>query len=152
MAAARHRGTAVIEVMVNCVIFNDGTFDIYTDKDKSADHVIKLRHGEPMLFGKENEKALIMDGALPKVVQLSDMNVSKEKIMKHDKAFASSSYAYMLASMEHPQFPMPVGILRQVTAPTYEDSMKEQENEITSRRKRPGLDEILCAGDTWVVR
>jgi len=150
-AAARHRGTAVIEVLVNCVIFNDGIFDLYTNKETAADNVVKLKHGEPLIFGKNSDKALVMDGVSPKVVGINDSGISAERFIRHDASFESSSFSYMLASMDHPEFPLPVGILRQVSKPTYEDAMLSQEVGITSKRKRPTLDEVLTAGDTWTV-
>src|SRR5674476_619167 len=82
--AAKHKGTSVIEVLQNCVIFNDGIHDVVTDKEVRDDRTIILKHGQPMIFGKENDKGLILDGLKLKVVKLGENGISEKNLLVHD--------------------------------------------------------------------
>ena len=112
--AARHKGTSVIEVLQNCVIFNDGIHDTIADKEVRDDRTLILHHGEPMIFGKGNDKGLILDGLKLKVVKLGENGITEKDILVHDAHEPNPGIHYMLANMKYPEYPVALGVLRAV--------------------------------------
>jgi 2-oxoglutarate ferredoxin oxidoreductase subunit beta len=149
--AARHTGTSFIEILQNCNIFNDGAFESYREKDLRDDNVIHLKQGEPLVFGKANDKGIRMRGHFePEVVTLGN-GVTEKDLVVHDEQ-APAGYAFMLAQMEAPGFPMPIGVLRNVAAPALEFTMREQISQVTAKKGPGDLKALLYSGDTWEVR
>jgi 2-oxoglutarate ferredoxin oxidoreductase subunit beta len=131
--AAKHKGTSVIEVLQNCVIFNDGIHETVTGRDVRDD-----RHCpacEPMIFGKENDKGLILDGMKLRVVKLGENGISEKNILVHDAFEPNPGIQYMLANMRYPAYPLALGVIRQVPGPTYENDVVSQINEIKNSSK-----------------
>ncbi len=124
--AARHKGTSVIEVLQNCVIFNDGIHDTIAAKEVRDDRTIILKHGEPMIFGKDNEKGLILDGLKLKVVKLGENGITEKDLLVHDALESNPGIQYMLANMKYPEYPVALGVIRAVSGPTYEKAIEEQ--------------------------
>ena len=149
--AAKHKGTSVIEVLQNCVIFNDGIHDIVTDKEVRDDRTIILKHGQPMIFGKENDKGLILDGLKLKVVKLGENGVTEKNILIHDAFESNPGIQYMLANMSYPEYPVALGVVRSVEAPTYDRSVHNQIDEIKKTAKIKCMDDLLMGGSTWNV-
>src|SRR3954465_4362589 len=125
-AAAHHKGISFVEVYQNCNIFNDAAFEYFADKAVRSDNMIYLEHGQPMVFGKNRDKGIRMNGARPEVVTIGENGVTVDDLLVHDIHQKDPSVAFMLARMEYPEFPQPVGIFRSVERPTYEDLMAEQ--------------------------
>lgn len=150
--ASAHKGTAVIEVLQNCVIFNDDTFADITNRDVRADHQLHLKHGEPMIYGANGDKGIMLDGTELKAVKIGENGVTKEDILVHDAKKASPNLAFMLSRMRLPEFPVPMGIFRAVEVPTYEKLVHEQINQIKAKKPKPDLDKLLHGGDTWIVK
>ena len=136
-----------MEIYQNCNIFNDGAFLDLTEKDVKDDHILFIRHGEPMIYGKNKDKAIVLDGFNPKVVNTAD--VPPEQIVKHDET--NPILASILAKMTDMEgFPTPLGIFLAVSRSTYEDEMTDQIN--TAREKSAGdLKKLLNSGNTWMV-
>ncbi len=151
-AAAHHKGTAFLEVFQNCVIFNDGAFDHLTKKGEKEEHVLFLEHGKPMIFGKEKDKGIILDGSEPKVVNLNDGKYTIDDILVHDETDESGILAFILAHMtDHPDLPTPVGILRRIKKPTYDEALYKQMEEVTAKKGKGTLEDLLNEGNIWEV-
>jgi 2-oxoglutarate ferredoxin oxidoreductase subunit beta len=148
--AAKHKGTSFIEIFQNCNIFNDGAFESYREKDLRDDNVIHLKQGEPLIFGKAKDKGIRMNGPFtPEVVALGG-GVTEKDLVVHDEK-GPAAYAFMLAQMESPAFPMPIGVLRNVEAPVLDEAMREQMAQVTAKKGVGDLKELLYGGETWDV-
>jgi 2-oxoglutarate ferredoxin oxidoreductase subunit beta len=151
--AAAHRGAAFIEILQNCNIFNDGAWFDITEKDARSEHVVQLEHGKPLIFGKNRDKGIKMDGLELEVVQLGN-GVTEKDLLVHDETHPRPSYAFVLAHMEHrPGFPTPIGVLRNWSdVPRYEDVVTSQIADVVAKKGKGDLEKLLSAGDTWEVR
>jgi 2-oxoglutarate ferredoxin oxidoreductase subunit beta len=149
--AAKHKGTSVVEVLQNCVIFNDGIHDTVADKEVRDDRTIILKQGQPMIFGKGNDKGLILDGLKLRVVKLGENGISENNLLVHDALEINPGIQYMLANMSYPEYPVALGVIRSVTGPTYERSVEEQISEIQKTAKIKCMDDLLLSGSTWNV-
>ena len=150
-AAARHKGVSFVEVYQNCNIFNDNAFDYFAERGVRSDHMIYLEHGQPMIFGKERNRGIRMNGARPEVVTLGENGVTVDDLLVHDIYQKDPSVAFMLARMEYPEFPQPLGIFRTVERDTYEDMMRAQIDLAVTKQGRGQLEKLIHSGDTWVV-
>ena len=153
-AAAKHKGISFLEVYQNCNIFNDGAFNSFAERSVRADNVLYLEHGKPMIFGKERNKGIRMNGAHPEVVHLGENGITENDLLVHDIHLQDPSVAFMLARMEYhegSEFPQPVGIFRAVERATYEDMMTDQIEAAISKHGPGSLDKLINSGDTWVV-
>jgi 2-oxoglutarate ferredoxin oxidoreductase subunit beta len=151
-AAARHKGVSFVEVYQNCNIFNDGAFDYFADRQVRSDNMIYLEHDKPMVFGKNRDRGIRMNGAHPEVIQLGgETNLTENDCLVHDTHLADPSVAFMLARMEQPLFPQPVGIFREVQRETYEDLLVAQIDAAIAQKGAGSLEKLINSGDTWVV-
>jgi 2-oxoglutarate ferredoxin oxidoreductase subunit beta len=147
--AARHKGTSFVEIYQNCNIFNDQAFEYATGKGTKDDTTIYLEHNRPLVFGKEHNKGVRLNGMDPEIVALGD-GVTEDDLLFHDEKQAEPSLAYLLSRMHYPDFPEPMGVFRCVERPTYEDLVMDQIHE--ARKERPGrLEDLFDEGETWVV-
>lgn len=149
--AARHKGASVVEVLVNCVIFNDGIHKQLTDKENRADRTIFLRHGEKMLFGKENEKGLVLDGLKLKVVTIGQDGYTLDDILVHD-AHTEDNTLHMMLGMMSGDMPVAMGVIRDVAAPVYDQEVEKQIAEVQANNPTRTLKELLMKGEVWEVK
>jgi 2-oxoglutarate ferredoxin oxidoreductase subunit beta len=150
--AATHKGSAFIEILQNCNIFNDGAWETLTDTNVRSDHTITLEHGQPLVFGKNRDKGIRRKGLELEVVTLGN-GTSEKDLIVHDEKNPNPAYAFLLSRMElHPGFPAPIGVLRAVDEPRYEDRIAAQIRDVTAKRGPGDLDKLLRAGDTWEVK
>ena len=149
--AARHKGASVMEMLTNCVIFNDGTHKEISDPAVKADRTIVLRHGEKMLFGADRKKGLVLDGKSLKVVTVGENGVTEDDILVHDAHCPDMGMHLMLAEMKAPDFPVALGIIRDVEADTYDAAVNRQVEEVSSKAKIHCVDDLLRSGSTWEV-
>jgi 2-oxoglutarate ferredoxin oxidoreductase subunit beta len=149
--AARHKGTSVIEVLQNCVIFNDGIHEEVAGKEVRDDRTLILRHGEPMIFGKNNDKGLILEGLKLKVVKTGEGGVPFDKILVHDATEENPGIHYMLANMKYPEYPVALGVIRAVAGPTYEKALADQISTVQKSSKIRCMDDLLNSGPVWKV-
>ncbi|HEX8352615.1 MAG TPA: 2-oxoacid:ferredoxin oxidoreductase subunit beta [Pyrinomonadaceae bacterium] len=151
-AAARHKGVSFVEVYQNCNIFNDGAFDHFTERSVRSDRVLYLEHGKPMVFGKNRDRGIRMNGTRPEVIQLGpETGLNENDCLVHDAQIEDPSVAFMLARMEQPEFPQPVGIFRDVQRETYENLLAQQIEQSVARQGRGQLQKLIHTGDMWVV-
>src|ERR671936_77689 len=134
--AAHHKGTAFVEVYQNCKIFNDGVFEYATDKSIKADNTLYLEHGKPLIFGKDRNKGIRLNGLDPEVVSLGN-GIAVDDLLIHDEKAEEPSLAYLLSRMGTRRFPECVGVFRCVQRPTYEDQLNQQIEE-SIKKKGPG--------------
>ncbi len=149
--AAKHKGTSVVEVLQNCVIFNDGIHEDVAGKEVRDDRTLILRSGEPMIFGKNNDKGLILDGLKLKVVNIGENGIGIDKILIHDSSEENPGIHYMLANMKYPDYPVALGVIRSVPGQTYERAVAEQISLIQGSSKIKSMDDLLTSGSTWKV-
>ncbi len=148
--AAQHKGTSFIEVYQNCNVFNDGAFMEFADKAVRSDRTLRLEHGQPMLFGKEREKGIRLNGATPEIVEIGN-GVSESDLWVHDETREDPVAAFILSRMHWPDFPEPMGVIRSVERPTYEALVQQQVDEAIERQGEGNLDTLFMEGDTWTV-
>jgi len=150
--AAAHRGTAFIEILQNCNIFNDGAWENLTEREVREDHTIALEHGQPLIFGKKADRGIKLNGLNLEVVNLGN-GISEKDLLVHDEKHPNPAYGFLLSRMEsHPGFPTPIGVLRGVEGPRYETEMNQQIEAIIAKKGKGDLSSLLRAGDTWEVK
>ncbi len=151
-AAALHDGCSVMEMLTNCVIFNDGAHKRLTDPATKADTTIVLRHGEKMVFGKNRDKGLIYDGKKLRVVHIGDEGgFSIDDVLVHDAHTNNIGMHMALAEMKGPEYPVALGVIRDVKDITYDDGVRDQVKEVMAKSKIHCMDELLHSGTTWEV-
>ncbi|MDR2937736.1 MAG: 2-oxoacid:ferredoxin oxidoreductase subunit beta [Prevotellaceae bacterium] len=152
MAAALHKGCSVVEVLQNCVIFNDKTHDIFAARDVREEKTIVLRHGEPMIFGKNKDKGLVLDGTKIKVVKIGENGIAEKDILVHNAHEKAPGIHTLLAAMRG-EFPVALGVIRAVPdSNTYDEKVHEQIAQVKSVRTISDMDELLHSGETWEVK
>lgn len=149
--AHEFKGTAFIEIWQNCNIFNDKTFEDHTDKAVKDDKILFLEHGQPMIFGKESDKGIKMDGARPTVVNLSE-GAATSDVLVHDAHSPDPTLAFMLSRFDElPGLPSPMGVFRSVERPTYEQGVSSQLLHADASKGAGRMDQLLRSGDVWEV-
>jgi 2-oxoglutarate/2-oxoacid ferredoxin oxidoreductase subunit beta len=148
--AAHHKGISFVEVFQNCNIFNDGAFKHFTEREFKEDRIINLEDGKPLVFGKDRNKGIRLNGLKLEVVELGN-GITEADLLVHDAHAADSNLAYMLARMDYPDFPVPVGVFRSVAKPTYEELLEAQVQDSISRMGPGNLEKLLNSGDTWII-
>lgn len=151
-AAYRHKGTAVCEILQNCVIFNDGAYSSVYKKEGRARNAIRLEHGKPMIFGENNEFGLMQEGFGLKTVRLGEGGIAEKDILVHDAHCMDNTLQLKLALMEGPDFPVALGVIRDVDEPTYDEAVHAQMDEVSAKKKYHNFEELLMTNDTWEVK
>lgn len=157
IAAQEHKGASVVECLVNCVIFNNGTHATIADRESRADRTIFLRHGQKMIFGKEQDKGLALEfvnGYIPQLVVVAADDV---RVLTHDANIADPTLHRLLALMGQPnevgqessELPIALGVIRDVEEPTYDESVNEQIAEVQSTVKVHCFDELITTLEQW---
>jgi 2-oxoglutarate/2-oxoacid ferredoxin oxidoreductase subunit beta len=148
--AAKHRGTAFVEIYQNCNIFNDMAFEYATGKDTKDDTTIYLEHGRPLVFGKDRQKGIRLNGFDPEIVTLGD-GVKEDDLLFHDEKASEPSLAYLLSRMHYPTFPEPLGVFRAVERPIYEELLNGQVQDAIKKSGEGTLEALFDEGETWTV-
>ena len=151
VAAARHKGASVVEILQNCVIFNNGIHTPITDREVRADKTIHLRHGEKMIFGKDKNRGLVRDGFLLKAVTIGEDGYTLDDVLVHDAHCQSNFLHQQLAMMDGDTLPLAVGIIRDVEAITYDEGVSKQVEEVRAKKGFDSLRSMILAGETWTV-
>lgn len=150
--AAQHDGFSITEVLQNCVIFNDGAHSAFAkDKATRAENTIILRDGEKMLFGANKEKGIVLDGFKLKVVTVGKDGYTLDDVLTHDSKEPTTYIHNALASMKYPDFPVALGVIRDVDEPTYNNEVARQVSEVQEKSKIKCMDDLLNSGETWTI-
>ena len=149
--AAMHRGTAFVEVLQNCNMFADGTYEALTDMATRDDSRIVLEHGKPMIFGKQRDKGIRLKGLRPEVVTLGADGANEADLLVHDEASPDASPGFLLSQRQAPEFPLPLGIFRNVSLPGYEELCADQSASVIADKGRGRLESLLQGGASWTV-
>ncbi len=152
VAAASHKGASVVEVLQNCVIFNNGIHNYITDREFRAERTIHLRHGEKMLFGKDNGRGLVQDGFLLKAVELGKDGYTIDDVLVHDAHCTSNFLHQQLAMMDGYDLPLAVGVIRDVQSPVYNEEIDAQVMKVKASKGFNTLRDMILAGETWEVK
>ena len=150
-ASARHKGASVTEVLVNCMIFNNGIHKKIVDKEFRADRTILLRHGEKMIYGANNDKGIILDGLKLKSVTIGQDGYTMDDVLVHD-AHCKDNTLHMMLAMMGGDMPVALGIIRDVEAPTYDESVHAQLKEVQEKMPCRTLDQFLRSCETWEIK
>lgn len=161
VAAAKHKGAAVVEELCNCVIFADGIHKLITDSEVRADKTILLEDGKPMIYGKNRDKGLILDGWDIKSVTIGENGITEKDLLVHDAKKLDPTFHLKLAMMGYSPYgyvgaddnlPIALGVIRDVEGPTYDQCVAEQIEEVKGKKPQRTLKELLKSGDTWEVK
>jgi 2-oxoglutarate/2-oxoacid ferredoxin oxidoreductase subunit beta len=146
-----HKGGAFVEIYQNCNVFNDGAFEQITSREARPQMLIPLEHGQPIRFGPDGERGVVLDGqGRAKIVDVAD--VGEDKILVHDERREEPGLAFMLSRLARgPYEPTPVGVFRAVERPTYGDAMQSQLVDAQARQGPGDLSALLHSGATWEV-
>ena len=149
--AREHRGASFVEILQNCIVYNDDVFAGFTARDVAPDRQIHVAHGEPLVFGADRDKGLAVDPASMslKVVAIGEDGAAASGVMAHDET--NPTLAGMLARMQPPEYPVAMGVLYCDPAPTYDSDVLAQVREAGERAPGADLNEYLRRGHTWTV-
>jgi 2-oxoglutarate ferredoxin oxidoreductase subunit beta len=149
--AEKHHGTAFVEIYQNCNVFNDGALFQFTEKESRDDNVVYLEHGKPLVFGKQKEKGIRLNGFTPEAVNITEGTHSINDLLVHDEN--DSTLAFILANMIHdPALPRAMGVFLSILRPTYEEKMKAQITSAKSRKGEGDLQKLLDGDETWEIQ
>ncbi|HSW68249.1 MAG TPA: 2-oxoacid:ferredoxin oxidoreductase subunit beta [Bacteroidales bacterium] len=149
--AARHDGTSVVEILQNCIIFNDKAHSNITSKETRDEYQIILKNGEPMIFGKERNKGIRLNNTLLEVVTIGENGIKEEDVLIHDQYEKDPGIHTMLAKMKPPLFPVAMGVIRSAMYPTYDDLVVAQIEYYKANSPIKNVDDLLLSGDTWEI-
>ena len=146
--AAKHKGTSFVEIYQNCNIFNDGTFSAVYERSEREDRILRLNHGKILVFGKERNKGIRLRGLKPVIVDL-DNDFNEKDLLIHDQFCEDSTLANLLSGFDYPDFPVPMGIIRQVESPTYGEKIEEQVKSQIEKKGVGNLEKLLRGNHAW---
>jgi len=151
--AHQHRGTAFVEILQNCPVFNDNEWLEVENRKTRADTTLSLENGAPLVTGsKGNRKGIRIDAGIPSVVDLTDEeDAIAAGVAVHNERHDSPAYAFALASLARPDFPVPIGVFRAVTRGTYDEMLTGQVETAIEKRGAGDVHSLLNSGDTWTV-
>lgn len=147
--AAKHNGAAVVECLVNCVIFNNGAHGWISDKEHRADRMIVLEHGKPMIFGINRDKGLVLDGWNLKAVTIGENGITEKDILVHDAHCQDDTLHKKLALMEGPELPVAMGVIRDVEEESYDEAVNKQIAEVKAKSKIHCFDDLVESCEKW---
>lgn len=153
VAGAKHRGTSVIEILQNCIIFNDNIHSEVASRQGREENTILLKHGEKMLFGKDNAKGIVRDGWALKAVVVGEDGYTLDDVLTHD-AHCEDSHLHLRLGLMSPvnNLPIALGVIRNVEAPVYEEELEKQLKQAKSKKSNTKLTDFLMAKNTWEMQ
>lgn len=149
--AEKHQGSAFIEIYQNCNVFNDGAFFQFTEKETRDDSIVYLEHGKPLVFGKQKEKGIRLNGFTPEAVNITEGKYSVNDLLVHNEN--DSTLAFILANMIHnPELPRAMGVFLAQDRPTYESLLEQQIARMKAKKGEGDLQALLDGDETWVIQ
>lgn len=149
--AEKHQGLSLVEVLQNCVIFNDKVHAAITGKETKADNQLILEHGKPMLFGADNTKGLRLNGLELEVVTIGENGITEADVLVHDETMANPILHIMLSRMKLPEFPIVMGVIRNVEKNVYDQALHAQRDYEMDNSKFGSLNDLFLSGNTFKV-
>lgn len=149
--AAKHDGTSVMEILQNCIIYADKTHDAITNKEFRDDSQLYLKHGEPLVFGKNLDKGIRLNGTRLEVVTIGQDGVTEKDLLVHDQYQLDPGLHLMIAKMSPPHFPIALGVIRSASFATFDDMVEEQISHAKANSPIQCVDDLLNSGDTWDI-
>ena len=148
--AARHKGTAFIEILQNCNVYNDLAWNVLYDRESKVQHELRLEHGKPLVFGPAaDRRGLVLDGVKPRVVRVKD--VPESALWVHDEHDRATGL--VLGQLWAPEYPIPLGVMADdETVPVYEDTLLAQEQKVIANRGPGDIAALLRSGETWTIK
>jgi len=151
LEAAMYRGASIVEILANCVIFNNKIHGDITGRDTKEDNQLFLEEGKPMIFGKERNKGIVLDGTRLKVVSIGEDGITEDDLLVHDPTTEDAGIHMMLASMATPNFPVALGIIRATPFETINDAVWNSVEHEKETSPYKNVDDLLNSGNTWEI-
>ncbi len=150
--AHAHKGTALVEILQNCPVYNDNEWKEVEDRKTRLEAALALEEGQPLVFGPKRDRGIHIENGVPSVIELgAEDDPIAAGVAVHRSSHESPAHAFALASLARPHFPVPIGVIRAVEQPTYEAVLQDQIDEAIATRGAGDLAELLHSGDTWTV-
>lgn len=149
--AAKHKGASIVEILANCVIFNNKIHGLITARDTKEDFQVYLEAGKPMRYGKDNMHGIILKGTQLESVKIGENGISEEDLLVHDPFTEDPGIHVMLANMSPPDLPAAMGVIRSVKSPTLEESVWESVEHEKENSPLKNMDDLLNSGSTWDI-
>jgi len=149
--AAKHKGTSVVEILQNCVIFFNKAHELITSRETRDDYQLILEHGKPMVYGKDKKKGIRLNGTSLEIVTIGQDGVTEADILVHDQYSKDPGIHMMVARMSPPEFPVALGVIRSVAAETFDDAMMNTINHEQKNSPIKTVDDMLNSGATWTI-
>ncbi len=149
--AAKHRGTSLVEVLQNCLIFNNDIHSSITGKDVRKDNQIYVEHGKPMIFGKNRDKGLILKNSRLEVVKIGENNITEDDILIHDAHDPDDTMHYMLSRMTLPEYPIAMGVIRAYTCTVYESVLYQQIEDAKAKSDIKNIEQLINSGQIFNI-
>lgn len=149
--AAEFKGASIVEILANCVIFQNKIHSLITSRETKEDNQVILESGKPMIFGKEMNKGLILKGTKLQVVEIGENGITEDDILVHDSSTEDPGIHMMLASMSPPEFPAAMGVIRAVKTQTFEENVWKSIEYEREHSKIKSVDDLLNSGNTWDI-
>lgn len=150
--AAAHKGTAFVEILQNCVVFNDDAHKALSHKATRQDSIVYLESGKPLLYGQENNKVIRLAGWEPALATIGQGGITEADALVHDESAANGGLAYFLSQLEQPKFPVPLGVFRDIEMPVYEELNQEIHATARAAKGQGNLAKLLNSGGTWTIQ
>jgi len=148
--AAHHKGSAFVEILQDCNIFNHKAFEYATDKATKEDNILHLEHGKPLIFGKERSKGIRLNGARkPEIVDLTK-GIKEDDLLFHDEH--DESLAFLLSRMKHPEFPEPMGVFYSIEDDCYEELLEKQIRDAKKAKGQGTFESLFENCETYTVK
>jgi 2-oxoglutarate ferredoxin oxidoreductase subunit beta len=150
--AAQHKGTAFVEILQNCVVFNDGAYESLADKATRDDVRVLLEHGQPLVYGKDRDRGIRLRGLHAETVALGEGGAAPADLLVHDERAEDAALAFLLAQLGGDDSPLPLGVFRAIETATYQERHQRQVADARQRKGHGDLAGLLASGDTWVIK
>jgi 2-oxoglutarate ferredoxin oxidoreductase subunit beta len=148
---AAHKGSGILEVYQNCNIFNDGAFKSFNERDVRDERMLQLENDKPLLFGKGKSKGIRLNGVTPEIVTIGENGVTVDDVLVHNENAHEPTLSYILGRMQFPEYPVPMGVFRAVSKPSYEEMLNNQISNVTGAKGPGNLEKLINSGETWVI-
>jgi 2-oxoglutarate ferredoxin oxidoreductase subunit beta len=150
--AHAHRGTSFVEILQNCPVYNDGEWEEIEDRKTRSEATLQLEDGRPLVWGPPKaQRGIRLVNGVPSSVKLDERDPLEAGVVVHEERHETSAYAFALASLTRPRFPLPIGVFRAVERPTYDAMLDLQVRDAVAQHGLGDLGALLNSGDTWEV-